>query len=220
MKTQIALALCLAFACTQSFAETATKTGPSGGGVRVGTPIANPAATISYTGNTSGGPTWNRPAVNSASDCGALSGVGTATPYSAQPFYVDAAGNYDIFSDQGDGGGTRGGFDGYIVLYRDSFNPASPLTNCVGGNDDAAAIGLSEMLGVPLDANRTYVLVTTGFSNTDAGPFENEITGPGGIVLGQFVAEHVAVDSLGNEGLLLLGLVLGVAGVVAIRRYS
>ena len=110
MKTSNALALCLAFACCQGFAETANKTGPSGGGVRVGTPIANPAATVTYTGDTSGGPTWNRPAVNSASDCGALSGVGTATPYSVQPFYVDTAGNYDIFSDQGYGGGTRGGW--------------------------------------------------------------------------------------------------------------
>ncbi|MBK8066144.1 MAG: hypothetical protein IPK27_00505 [Rhodanobacteraceae bacterium] len=222
MKTLTALSLALALVSGHALAETANKPGPAGGGVRVGTPIENPAATISYTGNSAGGPTWNRPAVVSASDCGALSGVGTATPYSAQPFYVDTPGNYDIFSDQGYGGGKSpdGGFDGYIVLYRDSFNPASPLTNCVGGDDDAAVIGLSEMLGVPLDGNRTYVLVTTGFSNGDAGEFENEITGPGNIVLSQFAQPQIAVDSIGREGLLLLGLLLGVAGIAAVRRYG
>ena len=63
--------------------------------------------------------------------------------------------------------------------------------------------------------------VTTGFGNQDFGPFDNEIAGPGNITLGPApVIENVAVDSMSNAGLLALALVLGLAGFVAVRRYS
>ncbi len=218
MKATQTLAFGLILALSSaSFAQSETDGKPS---ARTGTPIESPAATITYTGNTLGGPTWNRP----FADCTGLSGVGTATPYSTQQFYVTTAGAYDLFSDQGYGGGTaqpQGGFDGFIFVYADSFNPASPSTNCIAGDDDAGVIGLSEILGLPLDANRTYVFVTTGFGNSDAGPFTNQISGPGNIVLGPAPAiAHVQVDSLSNAGLLALALVLGLAGFVAVRRFS
>jgi hypothetical protein len=213
--TRLAVALTLTLATATAFAQSEREGKPAG---RVGTPIAAPAATVTYSGTTVGGPVWNRP----VSNCAGLSGVGTATPYSTQQFYVTSAGAYDFFSNQS-GGGTQpdGGFDGFIFVYQDSFNPATPLTNCVAGNDDAAVIGLSEILGLALDANRTYVYVTTGFGNTDAGPFSNQITGGGNIVLGPAPAQqHVAVDSMSSAGLLGLALALGLAGFVAIRRYS
>jgi hypothetical protein len=218
MNTSKSLVLGLLFALSSSasFAQSEMDGKP---GARVGTPIAAPAATISYTGNTLGGPTWNRP----LADCSGLSGVGTATPYSTQQFHVSTAGAYDLFSDQGGAPAAQpqGGFDGFILVYADSFNPASPLTNCIAGDDDAGVIGLSEILGLPLDANRTYVYVTTGFANTDAGPFTNQINGPGNIVLGPAGAtEHVQVDAMSRSGLLALALVLGLAGFVAVRRYS
>jgi hypothetical protein len=179
-----------------------------------GTRIASPEATISYTGNTTGGPTWRRPVASSATNCGtSLSGVGTATPYSTQQFYVNTAGSYDISS-------VQNGFDGYIFLYRDSFDPTNQFANCVGGNDDGlGGIGTSDMLGVPLDANRTYIIVTTGFGNSDFGPFTNTISGPGNITLGAFVAAPpVAVDTLRTGGLIALMLLLASAAFVVIQR--
>lgn len=183
--------------------------------LRSGTPIANPLATLSYTGNSTGGPTWARPIANSATDCGTtLSGVGSATPYSVQEFNVSLTGNYDVSSVQPT-------FDGYIFVYRENFNPAQPFVNCVGGDDDGpGGIGTSEMLAVPLDANVSYFVVTTGFGNTDFGAFTNTINGPGNIALGAPAANLIAVNALSPWSVLALVLMLGLAGTVVLRRYS
>ncbi len=215
-----ALLMSSALLCsTVAFADEYAAKGAPFQGVR----IASPEATINYTGNTTGGPTWARPIAVSATNCGtSISGVGSATPYSTQQFFVDTAGSYDITSVQGTGGtaAPEGGFDGYIFVYRGSFDPANQFANCVGGNDDGAGgIGTSGMLGVPLDANQTYIIVTTGFGNTDFGPFQNTIAGPGNITLGAFIAAPaVPVDTLRTGGLIALMLLLASAAFVVIQR--
>ncbi len=130
-------------------------------------------ATVSYSGTTAGGPNWNRP----FADCTGQSGLGPVN-YHVQPFSVDTTGAYNIASEQD-------GWDGYIFVYQNAFDPTQPNTNCVIGNDDGTGgIGTSNINGVSLTAGVSYHLVTTAFELGEEGPFDNEISGPGNITLG------------------------------------
>ena len=130
----------------------------------------NPAV---YSGDTTGGPEWDR----ALSSCDGVSILGPVT-YHEQNFFVDTNGSYDISSDQDTAGVL---WDGYLLLYVDSFDPLNPLTNCVTGDDDGdGGIGTSDIDGVALTAGTQYILVTTGFSAGNEGAFTNTIDGPGG----------------------------------------
>jgi len=118
-------------------------------------------------GDTTGAPTWNRPVT-----LGALSGVGTATPYVFSQFTVSANDSCDINS-------VQAGWDGYLHLYEISFDPLDQLTNIIALNDDGfGGVGTSDITGQALNAGTTYFLVTSGFGNADDGPFTNTIDCP------------------------------------------
>jgi hypothetical protein len=140
------------------------------------------AGTLTYTGTTVGGPTWNRP-IQGNPPVPPLSGVGTATPYSVQSFSVDASGAYDFLSTATN----PSGWDNYTFLYANSFDPTAQFANVIIGNDDfnddVSNIGQSGFNGVSLTAGVAYFFVTTGFGNGDAGQFSNTISGPGNISL-------------------------------------
>lgn len=124
------------------------------------------AQPIAYSGTTVGGPTWNRP-----SSLTGLSGVGTATPYSVFSFVSTFTGAVDISSFQ------VGGWDGYLHVYANSFNPLAGLTNLIALDDDGfGGIGTSDIVGLNITAGTTYFVVTSGFGNTDQGDFRNTIT--------------------------------------------
>ena len=135
---------------------------------------ASRAATVTYPGTLAVPPTFNRPL-----NCASLSGVGSAVAYSAQVFDVDTAGSYTltVLSTE------PAGLDTVLALYQGSFDPASPLTNCVAVNDDATGISPLSRITQALNAGTPYVLVTTTFSNGVVGSFTNEIPGPGNISL-------------------------------------
>lgn len=140
---------------------------------QTGSPILNPRDTVNYNNTIVGAPTWTRP----FADCTGATGLGPMGWHS-QPFHVSAAGSYDVTS-------VQNGWDGYIFIYQGSFNPASPNTNCVIGDDDGAGgIGTSEILGVALSAGTQYFVVTTAFENGEEGTFTNTISGPGTVTLG------------------------------------
>jgi PEP-CTERM motif len=129
---------------------------------------------LTYNDTTVGAPTWNRPVANSSvAPVPPLSGVGTAVAYHAFAFEVDTAALYNILST------ATLGWDNYTFLYQTSFNPGAPFNNVLIGNDDNPNAGLSGF-SVNLAANQVYVLVTTGFGNTDFGAFSNSIEGPTG----------------------------------------
>lgn len=140
------------------------------------------ATSLSYSGDTTGGPTFNRPAapgfegVDNPST--SLSNVGTAVPYYSQPFFVDTTGSYDVQGTQN--------FDGIQYLYQTTFSPTASLTNLVNGNDSFPDVGTSGFIGLPLAANSQYYLVTTGYADPGSadisfGSFTNTISGPGNI---------------------------------------
>ena len=176
-----ALALLALGAATSASAGTAKERNPpideralkGNGATILGPSVVTPEDTVMYSGDTTGEPTYNR----ALADCSGLSGVGTAVNYQVQDFTVGTSGNYDITSVQG--------YDGFIHLYTNAFNPAAALTNCTAGSDDGSGgIGTSEILGVPLTAGTTYFVVTSGFANTDFGTYDNTLSGPGTILLG------------------------------------
>ncbi|MBW4613114.1 MAG: hypothetical protein KME21_07470 [Desmonostoc vinosum HA7617-LM4] len=139
------------------------------------------AFTISYSGDTTNAPTFNRPETEGfeggTNPPTSLSTNGTAVPYYSQPFFVDTTGSYNIVGSQA--------FLGIQFLYQNSFNPTAPLVNLLNGNDPFPDEGTSSFSDLSLTANNQYFLVTTGFdnSNTSFGSFTNTITGPGNITL-------------------------------------
>ena len=139
------------------------------------------AFTLSYSGDTTNAPTFNRPETQGfeggTNPPTSLSTNGTAVPYYSQPFLVDTTGSYDVVGSQN--------FLGIQYLYGNSFNPATPLANLLSGNDPFPDEGTSGFNGLSLTAQQQYFLVTTGFDNTASsyGTFTNTITGPGNITL-------------------------------------
>lgn len=65
------------------------------------------AGITTYSGDTTGGPTWNRPIGISG-----LSSVGTTVPYETQAFSVSSSGHYTITSVYD----ACAGYDGYLHL--------------------------------------------------------------------------------------------------------
>jgi hypothetical protein len=133
------------------------------------------AASLTYSGTTAGGPTWNRPVAGNP-PIPPASGVGTAVPYHVYAFSVDTGGVYSFSSTAT----SPVNWDNYTFLYETSFNPAIPFTDVLVGNDDVLNIGLSGF-SETLTAGVNYYFITTGFDNIDAGTFENSIRGPGNI---------------------------------------
>ena len=122
---------------------------------------------VIYSDDTTGAPTWNRPV-----EMGGLSGVGTATPYVVSTLTVSANDTCDLNSIQA-------GWDGYLFLYENSFDPLNQLVNRVAADDDGlGGIGTSDIVGVALNTGTTYYIVTTGFGNADFGTFDNTIDCP------------------------------------------
>ncbi len=142
------------------------------GGATLPTPLPN------YSGDNTGGPTFNRPlAMNQGGVC-ANSGTGTAVKYVAHTFTAPVSGDY-VFSTCG--GAT---FDTFLSLYQSPFNPAGLCAGntLIESSDDVC--GAQSTVTATLVGGTTYVLVVSGFSNTDAGPYTVTSTTPSNPVPG------------------------------------
>jgi hypothetical protein len=180
--------------------------------IALGTVAPSMAASVQYSGTTVGQPTWNRPVDNGSNAPTSLSSIGTNVSYSVQEFSVDASGLYNFLSDA-----VSRTWDNYLFLYQNSFNPTTPLTNAVIGNDDFNFIGRSAFNDVSLTAGRSYFLVTTGYTNDSAGSFTNTVSGSGNITLGSRPPASQPVP----EPLTILGsLAAGSFGVALRRKYN
>jgi hypothetical protein len=143
------------------------------------------ANVITLTGNTAGGPTFNRP----LEDLSALSAVGTNVSYNTYMISANTSGDYTFV--------TTGAFDTFGVLYGSSFNPAAPLSNALIGNDDLIAPPFTTSGFVfALAANADYFFVTAGFGNSDSGTFSSTIGGPGAISANPVVVGSPASNNI------------------------
>ncbi len=159
---------------------------------------ATPAsAAVIYTviGDTSGGPTFNRP--NSLTT---LSTAGTAVQYNTFLFSPAAGGSYTFLLNS-----TTTGFDPALALYAGAFNPASPLTNLVAFNDDLTGGNFTASgFNFTLSPGLIYTAVITGFDNGDFGRYQLTI------------ANAAAVPEPATWGLMVLGF--GMIGAAARSR--
>jgi hypothetical protein len=80
------------------------------------------------------------------------------------------------------------GSDTQIWIYENSFNPLSPLTNVLSGNEDYDYMNgdlnanlLSHIDNITLTAGTTYVLVVTTYEAGDTGSVVFSVTGPGSV---------------------------------------
>ena len=145
------------------------------------TAFTAPTDTVNYAGTIVGAPTFTR----ALADCSALSGVGTGVGYHVQGFQVGASGSYSFSSVQT--------YDGFLHLYQTAFDPAQALQNCLSGNDDGVGgIGTSDFT-FSLTAGVQYFLVTSAYDPTETGTFNNTISGPGTITLGQSAPPEISV---------------------------
>lgn len=159
------------YSVCQGLPVTGGLTSDLGGGVAP-TPLPN------FTGDNTGGPTYNRPtAMNQGGTCG-NSGAGTAVQYVANTFTAPVSGDY-IFSTCG--GAT---FDTFLSLYQSPFNPAGLCAGntLIESSDDVC--GAQSEVTATLVGGTTYVLVVSGFANNESGPYTVTSTTPTTLVPG------------------------------------
>ncbi len=105
---------------------------------------------------------------NRALTCGGLSGVGTAVPWDTITITNNSAGtaNFVVFSSLVGGGACTDTNDTFFTLYNGTFNPASPLTNCLAVNDDiSGATNRCSTLSFSIPVGQTRIVVVSGFNN-------------------------------------------------------
>ncbi len=148
------------------------------------------AASLDYSGTTTGGPTFDRP----VETLDFLAVAGNGAHYHAYEFSVDTTGFYDFLSV------ASGGWDNFTVLYGPGFNPAASLSNALVANDDFGFDTGRSGFSHALPAGVRYTFVTTGLdAGVDMGAFANSINGPGAIA---------PVPEPGTWALLAAGLLL------------
>ena len=97
------------------------------------------------------------------------SGVGTAVFYKTISFIAPTSGDITlatIAASLAPGAAD----DTYLTLYQTSFDPASPATNFLRGDDDSGANQLSSLTHT-LTAGTTYIVVVSTFANGVTGTF-------------------------------------------------
>lgn len=140
-----------------------------------------------------------------------LSAVGNAVTYDLLPFYVTAADTYTLQTLDAQFASPSLADDTFLVLYRNAFNPLSPLTNALSADDDTGA-GFLSSITFGLTTGVQYFLVTTSFVNGAFGSYAGSISngGAGTAILG-------TVPEPSTTAMMLVALAAG-AGVVARRR--
>lgn len=108
-------------------------------------------------------PIWNRPLAGIPPTT--ISAVGTAVYYSTYTFTVPVSGNYEIANT------AASTFDGFGILYQNSFNPLTPLTNALDASDDEVYSD-EPQITQNLTAGTTYIYVHTSFANGETGSFQ------------------------------------------------
>jgi hypothetical protein len=123
------------------------------------------AQSVTYNGDTTGAPTWNR-LFGTPPSGGALSGSGTATPYNAIQIQITDAAAFVAEV-------TGAAWDTTMALYLGDFDPTDQFTNWVGYDDDDGA-GLQSLISQANDGpyvEGQYTVVVSGFANANFGTY-------------------------------------------------
>ena len=148
---------------------------------------------VTWTGDTTGGPTFDRP----FADFSDFSPNGAGVTYRTVALMVNGDGEYS-FTLHGLG------FDTFLFLYENAFDPNDALTNGVAGNDDDVSLTTSGF-AAELTAGTQYFVIVTGFEAGEAGKYSLTVSGEGMI-------------SAVPEPSTWLMLAVGVTVVVCMRR--
>jgi hypothetical protein len=133
------------------------------------------AVTTTFSGDTTGQPTWNRP-VSGNPPVPPASGVGTAVNFITFEVRVTVTGSY-TFQTQSDT------FDDpFMVLYEISFSPTNQFQNVIEANDDDG-VGTHSLITRTLTSGTLYIVVITSFFNNAFGAFDLVFDGPSAVVL-------------------------------------
>lgn len=146
-----------------------------GGTVLPGEGLFAPGKIYSISGNITAGPTYRRGNGDGISYYSASS-IGSAVYYQTITFMAQVSGKtfFEITSANLTGSLKD---DTYLTLYQSSFNPASPATNFLVGDDDTGA-GFRSSLAKELVQGSTYVLVVSTYSNNVTGTFTMKSSHP------------------------------------------
>jgi hypothetical protein len=145
------------------------------------------APSVLFTGNlASTDPTFVRPLASGTAGS-------TTVFYDVTPFYVTTAGTYSIEQ--------TSGFDDYMFIYANAFNPLTPTANFVEGDDDDGA-GNDSLITRALTPGVQYYLVNTSFGTGITGAYTVTQNGPVPIVVG-LIPEPTTLGALAAAGLIL-----------------
>ncbi|MFD0878305.1 hypothetical protein ACFQ1A_29335, partial [Massilia pinisoli] len=139
-----------------------------GGTLQAGEGLLAQSYTNTISGTITTGPTYKRGDGDGITFYSA-SAVGTAVYYKTITFVAQTSGKtfFEITSANLTG---QGKDDTYLTLYQTLFNPASPATNFLVGDDDSGA-GYRSSLSRALVQGSVYVLVVSTYDNNVTGTF-------------------------------------------------
>jgi hypothetical protein len=144
---------------------------PSGEGLVVSTSLGS-----SINGALTAGTTYQRGTGNNVTVF-TPSGVGTAVNFKTYTFIAPSTSavtfeTTNVALSPGDP------YDTYLSLYQTSFNPASPATNFLRGDDDSGALQYASKLTHNLVAGTTYIIVVSTYANSVTGTFSVQASTP------------------------------------------
>lgn len=161
------------------------------------------ANTVTFSGDTTGQPTWQR----TNSDCTTLSATGNGVNFQEQVFSISSDAACTLTLE----GVTHP--DTYLSLYTVPFDSNTPPTNCVAADDDSSPTsGLDSRISTALTAGQSYVFVASAFSVGQFGTFDATIECQGSTVTLQAASTPSSVPTLSTWMLLILMLTLGMVG--------
>jgi len=167
--------------------------------------LASPAvaATLVVPGDTTGGPTYNRPVTLTIP-----STVGLAVPFQVTEFVVSESGTYTLTLLA-----LTQPYDPFLALYDGTFRPTDSIGGIIALDDDLNDDLTRSQIIVNLIAGSGYQAVVSGFANSDFGAYSLTFDGPG-----QIFADNVgAVPEPATWGLMLVGFGL-IGGSARYRR--